>query len=220
MISCACYMSIMGRLEVGSCLAITLEGGSWSRHSLKPWPLRVLCGSICSFGGGQGLLSAVSWCSVRPSISEDVSLMNRWREKYASTDSSVSCHPSPQFHGYKCTIQLCLQLCRHHHDPTLEHFQYPPQSPSDWCFVSCIFPCQPFKFLSQSCFVEFLVEGKYQRKLEKAWLFNISYESYFVTVLKLWKEYTFIKSQHKEVWNETLLSSIFKPLDLRKQSLE
>ena len=42
---------------------------------------------------GQGLLSAVSWCSVRSSISEDVSLMNQWREKYpTSTDSSVSCH--------------------------------------------------------------------------------------------------------------------------------
>ena len=141
-------MSIMGRLEVGSCLVITLEGGSWSRHSLEHWPLRVLF-----LSSGQGLLPAVSWCSVRSSVSEDVSLMNPRREKYpTSTDSSVSCHLrssliiSVQFNDF--FFNKSTQLCRHHHDPTLEHFQHPSQSPSDHfrCFVSCIFSCQPFSF--------------------------------------------------------------------------
>ena len=39
---------------------------------------------ICIFlSGGQRLLPAVSWCSVRSSASEDVFLMHPWREMYS-----------------------------------------------------------------------------------------------------------------------------------------
>ena len=41
---------------------------------------------ICIFlSGGQGLLPAVSWCSVRSSASEEVFLMHPWREMYSTS---------------------------------------------------------------------------------------------------------------------------------------
>lgn len=205
-------MSIMGRLEVGSCLVITLEGGSWSRHSLEHWPLRVLF-----LSGGQGLLPAVSWCSVRSSASEDVSLMNPRREKYpTSTDSSVSCYlPSSlvisvQFNDFFFLISL--HSCA---DITVIQLwnisSIPPQSPSDHfrCFVSCIFSCQPFKFLFQSCSVESLVDskrGKYLRKLGESMTVQYLIWELLCYNFKVVKRIYFYKkpTQKSVKWNVTV----------------
>ena len=121
---------------------------------------------------GQGLLSAVSWCSVRSSISEDVSLMNQWREKYpTSTDSSVSCHLpnslviSVQVNDFFFLVYTVVQTS------PWSNFRTFPASPSKPFWLFCFlhfFSSQPFKFLSKSCSVEFLVDskrGKYWKKL-------------------------------------------------------
>ena len=121
---------------------------------------------------GQGLLSAVSWCSVRSSISEDVSLMNQWREKYpTSTDSSVSCHLP---NSLVISVQVndffffSLHSCADITTIQLQNISSIPLKALLTVLFLAFFSSQPFKFLSKSCSVEFLVDskrGKYGKKL-------------------------------------------------------
>ena len=58
---------------------------------------------------GQGLLLALSWCSVRSSASEDVFLMHPWREMYStSTYSSAILSPLGTFLKCECLVLTYL----------------------------------------------------------------------------------------------------------------
>ena len=140
-------MSVMGRLEVGSCLVITLEGGSWSRNCLKHWPLRVLCGSICSF------LLVRDSCPLSAVLCEILCI---WRcipnelmeRKVPRIHRLLRVLSSPQFTGYKCTIQwLFFSVYTVVQTSPRSNFRTFPASPSKpfwlvFCFLH-FFPASP-----------------------------------------------------------------------------